>query len=86
MYVHVHVCIFPHSEGVMVTRICGPGGIWFEPNFSGCTLTSGDPQQFMIFSLHYIILLGTQQDVNEGIDMIKEEVHVYVHVHGYISL
>ena len=58
----------------MVTRVCGPGGIWLEPNFSGCTLTSSDPQQFMSFSLHYVMILGTNEDVNESIDMIKEEV------------
>ena len=68
----------------MVTRVCGPGGIWWEPNFSGCTLTSGDPQQFMIFSLHYVILLGTNEDINEGIDMIKEEVRTCTCIYMYI--
>ena len=66
----------------MVTRVCGPGRIWSEPNFSGCTLTSGDPQQFVIFSLYYEFNFGSLDDLMDGDEeQIQREVHTIHYIY-----
>ena len=87
------MCIYMYivcSLGVVVTRVCSfgedpdfPGG-WLEPNFSGCTLSSGDPQVFVIFSLHYIIIDGTDEVVRANEDFIKSEVCLYTCTCAYM--
>ena len=66
----------------MVTRVCGPGGIWSEPNFSGCTLTSGDPQQFVIFSLYYEFNFGSLDDLMDGDEEQIQHYIVYTEINN----
>ena len=56
---------------------------WLDPNFSGCTLASSEPQTFVIFSLYYRLFGGAdEQFVVDNIDSIQMEVHV----HGFSPL
>ena len=49
---------------------------WLDPNFSGCTLASSEPQTFVIFSLYYELVGGAdEQFVVDNIDSIQMEVH-----------
>ena len=62
-----------NSAGVQVTRQCGSRG-WTEPNFSGCTLSSDEPQKFIILSLYYHIMFQGkvfEQSISENLDLIK---------------
>ena len=59
----------------MVSRECVEGGEWMYPNFSGCTLSSSDPQIFAIFSLYYIIDDDSLEQVFARDELIKVEVH-----------
>lgn len=72
-YSSVYLSLSFYSAGVQVTRQCGSRG-WTEPNFSGCTLSSNEPQKFIILSLYYHIMFQGEvfeQSISENLDLIK---------------
>ena len=75
------------SLAVVVTRACDNRGVWLDPNFSGCTLSSGDPQVFVILSLNYFVNSDTDEEIRANEDFIKSEVQVqltranYMYIH-----
>ena len=71
------------SAGVLVTRFCGERGDWLSPDFSGCTLSSGDPQAFVIFTLYFDI--GPEEEgIEEIIRANESAIQDQVYVHTYI--
>ena len=62
----------------MVSHACVEGGQWMDPNFSGCTLSSSDPQRFVIFSLYYLIGTDSVEQANSTDEL--EEVCKLLHL------
>ena len=52
-----------------------------DPNFSGCTLSSSDPQRFVIFSLYYLISNDSVEQAITSDELIKVEVHMYIKIY-----
>ena len=82
MYIYTMSC-FLCSAGVLVTRFCSEGGYWLSPDFSGCTLNSGDPQVFAIFTLYYDIGPEGEDEIEEAIRANETFIQEQVYVHTY---
>ena len=80
----VRTCVsfFLCSAAVSVSRVCGPGGFWSDPNFSGCTLSSSEEQRFIIFSLYYELFGETAvQSLMPYRQQIQLQVYIYTYIH-----